>query len=290
MRKILTTNLLLFAFLFSGFAQNTVDTDVSANWISFMNVRELPANGNGYVFGNPWSIPDLKTVIDSASSTITLQPNFNAYDSTDGFWTDPATYLGNKECEASTFVEPGATFNGNDLTFTGFVVSNTIDTSIYDVTYFIKALDPNNGYNDALGGSKQITVPAGGSSFTVSATAAELAAGLIVQYGFTVRGRNGNPANEAALGSVVVAPIALSTSAVTIKDDVTLFPNPNNGLLNVTSNQQFDSFIVRGINGQVLMNGPMNSNQINVSELYAGLHVLELYQNKQKVVKTFVKL
>ena len=278
MRKILTTNLLLFAFLFSGFAQNTVDTDVSANWVGFMNVREFDGT---YAFGSGWGVPDLKTVIDSASSTITLQPNFNTHadNPTDPYWVDQGTGLGAKDMEASTYVEPGATFNGNDLTFTGYVVSNTIDTSIYNVTYWIKALDPNNGYNDALGGSKQITVPAGGSSFTVTATAAELATGLIVQYGFTVRGRNGNPANEAALGSVVVAPIASSTSSVIVEDDITLFPNPNNGLLNVTSNQQFDSFIVRGINGQVLMNGPMNSNQINVSELYAGLHVLELYQN-----------
>ena len=161
MRKILTTNLLLFAFLFSGFAQNTVDTDVSANWVGFMNVREFDGT---YAFGSGWGVPDLKTVIDSASSTITLQPNFNTHadNPTDPYWVDQATGLGAKDMEASTYVEPGSTFNGNDLTFTGYVVSNTIDTSIYDVTYFIKALDPANNYNDALGGSKQMTVPAGG--------------------------------------------------------------------------------------------------------------------------------
>ena len=39
--------------------------------------------------------------------------------------------------EASTFIEDAA-FNGNDLTFSGYVVSNTIDTNLYTASFFIK--------------------------------------------------------------------------------------------------------------------------------------------------------
>ena len=63
--------------------------------------------------------------------------------------------------EANTFVELGLQFvNGNDLIFAGNVVSNTLD-STYQAKYFIKALDPNNGYADAFGGSKTFDLPAG---------------------------------------------------------------------------------------------------------------------------------
>ena len=45
----------------------------------------------------------------------------------------------------------------------------------------------------------------------MSASAAELATGLIVQYGFEVFGANANPANETALGSVVVTTTEVAT-------------------------------------------------------------------------------
>ena len=55
-----------------------------------------------------------------------------------------------------------------------------------------------------------MALPASGD-FTVTVAANDLATGLIVQYGFRVYGRNANPANEAALGSVVVTSQTTST-------------------------------------------------------------------------------
>ena len=103
--------------------------------------------------------------------------------------------------EANTYLENGA-WNGNDLTFSGSVVSNTIADG-YTVLYFIKALAPWNGYQDVLNGSAIMTLPASGD-FSVSVPASSLYDGLIVQVGFVVIGMNANPANADALGSVVV--------------------------------------------------------------------------------------
>ena len=55
-------------------------------------------------------------------------------------------------------------------------------------------------------------------SFTVSATAAELTCRSVCAIWIHCKmSRNGNPANEAALGSVVVAPTASSTSSLQLK-------------------------------------------------------------------------
>ena len=180
-------------------AQNSVSFDTSATWYGYMNVFDL---GGGYQFGSSWGLGDLKSTIDSSCNTLTLQPNFNVYDSTDAYYTDPVTFDGAKMMEANTYVESSTLFNGADLTFSGYVASNTLAAG-YTAKYFIKALDPSTGYSDALGGSATLNLPASGN-FTVSVTAAQLTAGLIVQYGFQIYGLNANPADEAALGSVVV--------------------------------------------------------------------------------------
>ena len=194
-------------------ASNMVTADPSSNWVGYMNVFELPENGGAYQFGGPWGIPDLKTTLNTGSNSITLQPNFNAYNDnpTNPYWVNQTTLEGNKFMEANTFIEPGAGFNDQGLIFTGNVTSFTLDTAQYDAKCFIKALDPNAGYADAFGGSKTFNLPMSGS-FTVSATAAELPAGLIIQYGFMVTGRNANPADELSLGSVEVEGVSVSNS------------------------------------------------------------------------------
>lgn len=215
MKKITLIICLLIASI--SYSQNTVTVDVNASWAGYMNVFDT---GGAFQFGQPWGVSDLKTTI--GASDITLQPNYNAYgDGTDPYWANGA--IGNKLMEASTYVEPGATFNGVDLTFTGTVDTNNLDSG-WTAEYFIKALDPNAGFADALGGSKVIALPASGN-FSVTATGAELAPGLIIQYGFRIYGLNANPANEVANGSVVVSESSLSVERNEIQD-LSVYPNP----------------------------------------------------------------
>lgn len=203
---------IFFSILFfNGYSQNNISVNTTYNWLGYINVFDL---ANNYQFGSSWAIQDLKTEIDLASNTITLKPNFNTYSDNPGdpFWQNGNT--GAKLLEASSYVEPGASFNGNDLTFSGSVVSNTLNTSLYSAKYFIKALDPNNGYVDALGGSAIFDLPLSGA-FSVSVPAGSLTAGLVVQYGFVVFGLNANPVDESALGSVVVTGSGSSPSNFT---------------------------------------------------------------------------
>ena len=203
---------IFFSILFfNGYSQNNISVNTTYNWLGYINVFDL---ANNYQFGSSWAIQDLKTEIDLASNTITLKPNFNTYTDNPGdpFWQNGNT--GAKLLEASSYVEPGASFNGNDLTFSGSVVSNTLNTSLYSAKYFIKALDPNNGYVDALGGSAIFDLPLSGA-LSVSVPAGSLTAGLVVQYGFVVFGLNANPVDESAFGSVVVTGSGSSPSNFT---------------------------------------------------------------------------
>ena len=133
---------------------------------------------------------------------MTLQPNFNNYgDGTDPFWVDQTTGLGNKIFEGNTYVEDN-TLVGSQLTFEGSVSSYTISPD-YQVFAFIKVF--NADFSFLKQENFEITTT---GNFSVSYTNVE-ASDAVVQYGFQVIGLNANPANEAALGSVVVGePVA----------------------------------------------------------------------------------
>ena len=216
-----------------GFSQNNVTVSGTAAWTGYANVFDLDGN---YQFGSGWGLADIKTVVTPSTNTVTLSPNFNAYtNALNGnandiaYWTNGAG-LGNKIFEGNSFIE-NSTLAGQILTFTGNVTSNTL-ASGYTAVAFIKGLNPATGYSADV----NVSVPlVSGQPFSVTTTTA-IPAGLIVQYGFTIKGLNGNPANEAALGNVVVTATSTSTPTntdVTFKVDMSNYTNLGTGVVNV---------------------------------------------------------
>ncbi len=123
MKKNYFTIALVFCLSSMGIAQNTVTVDANATQNGYANVFET--NGD-FVFGEPWGVTDLQTIVDPANNTLTLQPNFNTWDDgTDPFWVNQTTLLGNKNFEGNTYVEDN-TLVGSELTFEGSVNSNTL--------------------------------------------------------------------------------------------------------------------------------------------------------------------
>ncbi len=181
-------------------AATVINFDPAATYIGYMNVFETPANGGGFVFGSPWGVSDLKTVVEPTPVTgsVTLYPNFNTYDDnpTDPFWVDQTTGLGNKSMEANTYVDDPSLAQ-QELLWTGYVISNTIDPA-YEAVAFIKVFNANFSV------LKIETAPlVEGEFFEVSYTNVE-PDDTFVQYGWYVRGLNASSANEAALGNVVI--------------------------------------------------------------------------------------
>lgn len=287
MKRIITLVSLVLVGTSQTFSQNNIESSGSDNWVAFMNVFDLLGDGGAYQFGSSWALADVKSTADVGANTMTLQPNFNTYAAspTDPFWVNQTTLVGNKDMEALTFVEPGPAFNGVDLTFHGRVLSYTIDPG-YEAKFFIKALDSLNGYADALNGTKVFDLPLSGA-FTVSVTAAELPVGLLVQYGYLIRGTNANPLDEATLGSIVIG--AEDAAIIEIEStSVALSPNPANNSINLTSTENIVSFDILNLSGQVTLSGEFMNN-VDVSSLEAGTYIMRVQLENSVATTKFIK-
>lgn len=253
----------IFAGLFI-YSQNIINANATYNWIGYMNVFDT---SNNYVFGQSWGVSELKTEINTSANTITLKPNYNTYNAADSFWSDGAGN-GNKILEATTYYEPGATYNGQNLTFTGNVSTNNL-SNLYTAVVFIKALDPSNGYATVYNNS--IAIPASGT-FSINAPASSLTTGLLVQVGFTIRGINANPTTESANGSIVISPANLSTTSVS-KKSLSIYPSLLIQGESIQINTKVKNVEVYSITGQKLK--VSTSQIISSAGLSKGLYVIK---------------
>ncbi len=228
MKTKLFTLAAALGFTMGVVAQNSVSVDAGAAWLGYANIFD-PATGN-FVFGEPWGVPDIKTVVDAGAGTLTLQPNFNTYaaNPTDPFWVDQTTGLGAKIFEGNSYIEDNS-LAGEELTFSGNVNSNTLDGA-YDALAFIKVFNANYSV------LKIATAPLTGANFEVVFTDVNPAEDAVVQYGFQIIGLNANPDDEATLGSVVVSGGALSVNDFNTAS-FSVAPNPSNSVWNVRSAQ-----------------------------------------------------
>ncbi|NNL31604.1 MAG: T9SS type A sorting domain-containing protein [Flavobacteriaceae bacterium] len=165
-------------------------------WIGFMNVFD--GNG-GFIFGSGWGVPDLVTLVDENTNTLTLKPN--RIGDPDPFWITEGEVFGNNIMDASTYVQ-NDTFLGQAISFNGNVTSNTLDPE-YSYFAFIRIFTAD--YSSVT----ELQAPLDGGPFSIETDGSIAPAGGHVQYGFNVRGRSVNPdaafdAAYDALGSIVV--------------------------------------------------------------------------------------
>ena len=278
---------------------NTVLVDPTLGWLGYMNVFDLTAGAQGgYLWGSAWGVGDVATTLntDTDYMTITLEPNYNAYtDALSGtaddiaYWTDGAGG-GNKWMQGSTYVESASDWNNADLTFTGYVHHHSL-ASDWTANVFIKALDPNAGYADALNGAYITALPTDGQ-FSVTVSAGELLAGYIVQAGFSVNGPNANPDNQAANGKVIIsgnvdAPMSIDDVNVL---DMRIYPNPVDGnFVTILSPVNGTKYIqVFDIMGRRVMDTSINGNTLDVSLINSGYYMIKVTINGQSKISKLV--
>jgi hypothetical protein len=250
----------------SLYAQNTVTVDANTEQLGYANVFETPANGQGFVFGDSWGVSDIKTVVDTGTNTLTLQPNYNTYgDGTDPFWVDQGTGLGNKLFEGNTFVED-VSLVGSALTFRADVQAFSIDAG-YEVVAFIKVFNADFSFL-----KEETTSIIGTGIVTVVYTNVE-PEDTTVQYGFKVTGINANPDDEAALGSVVVAAV---TAGVNDNNNinVAVYPNPTTSTINIQADDQITSVAIYNVLGQKVVDASPSSAYVSLdmAQLVAGMY------------------
>ena len=173
---------------------NNVTVETSENWKGYINAYNTDGS---YADGFTYPANDLQAIARrlTASPSMTLKPNvkiWSAEQNNAKWFTNGEP---NKNIEANSYIENDS-LAGSDLTFSGNVSSLT-DMDGYTVVAFIKALNPNSGYSTVTNNTVGLDTT---GNFTVSATAAELASGHIIQYGFAVTG----PLKESTNDSVVI--------------------------------------------------------------------------------------
>lgn len=263
--------------------EESVTVDASASWNGFANVFDLPADGGEFIFASPWGVPDLRTDIDTENNNLTLFPNFNTYadNTNDPFWVDQTTNEGNKTFEANTFIESTA-LAGNILEFSANVESFTI-SSDYEVSAFIRVFNADFSFNKSV--TTELT---GTGNFTIIYDDVDLENDVTVQYGFTVVGQNANPADETALGNVVVGPTTLSNENFeTLELDV--YPNPVSNILHIQSAISASSTIeLYSLNGRLLFQKD-GVDSIDMGDYANGMYLLRLTSNGNSITKKVIK-
>lgn len=284
MKKVYILFSVLMSTAFMTNAQNTVVADASAEYLGYANVFETIANGGAFVFGSVWGVADLKSVVDAGAGSVTIQPNFNAYNASDPFWVDPATGLGNKVFEGNTFIENNTNLIGSELTFTGGVASNTLDPS-YVAIAFIKV------FNADFSVLKLETSPlVAGQDFSITYTNVE-PEDTTIQYGYQVLGLNANPADEAALGSVVIVDTVLGTNDFDATS-ISTYPNPVTSTFTINSQEVISSVSIFNVLGQQVINQTPDTLNfvVDFSNLTAGLYMANIAtQSGSKTVKVIKK-
>jgi len=284
MKKVYILFSVLMSTAFMTNAQNTVVADASAEYLGYANVFETIANGGAFVFGSEWGVADLKSVVDAGAGSVTIQPNFNAYNASDPFWVDPATGLGNKVFEGNTFIENNTNLIGSELTFTGGVASNTLDPS-YVAIAFIKV------FNADFSVLKLETTPlVAGQDFSITYTNVE-PEDTTIQYGYQVLGLNANPADEAALGSVVIVDTVLGTNDFDATS-ISTYPNPVTSTFTINSQEVISSVSIFNVLGQQVINQTPDTLNfvVDFSNLTAGVYLANIAtQSGSKTVKVIKK-
>ena len=270
-----------------------------SQWIGYMTVYDLLEDGSqgNNLWGSPWGVSDVATTLntDPDYMTITLEPNYNTYadNPTDAYWVNQETGEGAKFMHGTTQIESWDAYNFADLTFSGYVYQNTLSDD-YTASFFIKCLDPDQGWTDILEQAYEFELPGQGEMFTVTVPGDELPVGKLVQFGFTVYGANANPADQATNGSIILGPDEDAPLSIDAEDvlDMRIYPNPvNSGYVTILSPVNGTKYIeVFDINGRQVLNTSINNSKLDVSSINSGFYMIKVTINGQtKISKLIVR-
>ena len=251
---------------------NSVTVATSQAWNAYVNAFNV--SDNGYAFGFPYTVSDLRAT--PTATSMTLEPNIAIWtaEAANSAWFDQgaATQTALLYIEASSYIEDN-TLAGSDLTFTGNVSVSDLGSE-YTVVAFVKALDPNSGYATVVNNTADISST---GDFTASATAAELASGYVIQYGFAVTGPLADPA-DTTLGSVVIGEATAGVDDNSFVN-VSVYPNPSNSNWNFrTGNTVITSVEVFNLLGKRVVSQNNNSTEIAISTqgLTSGIYIARI--------------
>jgi len=69
-----------------------------------------------------------------------------------------------------------------------------------------------------------------------------------------------------------------------------IYPNPSNELLNIESSVEIDSYQIISVNGQIIGNGVVTNNKVNIENLKSGYYRLIIKSGENTINRGFIKL
>lgn len=99
-----------------------------------------------------------------------------------------------------------------------------------------------------------------------------------------------NITNQTAIQIEDFATILLSTNNNILTDNISIYPNPVNDILNIKSkDNQKISFVITDINGREIISKTSNDNNINVSNLKKGIYFVKITNDNSSITKKIIK-
>ena len=99
-----------------------------------------------------------------------------------------------------------------------------------------------------------------------------------------------NITNQTAIQIEDFATILLSTNNNILTDNISIYPNPVNDILNIKSkDNQKISFVIIDINGREIISKTSNDNNINVSNLKKGIYFVKITNDNSSITKKIIK-
>jgi len=206
-------------------AQALVQVDPSQDWIGYINVFELPADGGAYLFGYVIGTPLLQA--NFAGTNLTLNPCTYVWETLDTDWVKADGVTPAVNMDANFYVQDDTLVNTNVI-FVGTCRSNTLTTSPepYVTAYNnVNAYSPSNAYYTSqafikvydsgyvLLASVSSNLVAG-QAFSITLNTA-VAGAAHAQYGFETIGPD-QSTNYAFASSNVVIAVAGPSATVTV--------------------------------------------------------------------------
>ena len=71
--------------------------------------------------------------------------------------------------------------------------------------------------------------------------------------------------------------------------ELIIYPNPASNKITIESNTIYNHFCIFNLYGQQILEGVLQNNEINISELSKGLFILKLANDKEYVQVKFIK-
>ena len=82
---------------------------------------------------------------------------------------------------------------------------------------------------------------------------------------------------------------SLDTNSFEMNKGIVVFPNPTQGILNLSATTIIDKIIISDLIGKAVLHQVLPSNQINVQHLAKGMYILQTFLGKEKFTTKFVK-